>query len=74
MRKSFTREQRTTIIYGILCLVLILVVLQLWLLTSTMNQYLGGDESIIWPAAIVSLICLSLNGGLLWYIHKMEKS
>jgi hypothetical protein len=74
MRKTFTREQRTTIIYGILCLVLILVVIQLWLLTSTMNQYLGGDESIIRPAAIVSLICLGLNGGLLWYIHKMEKS
>ena len=74
MRKPFTHEQRTTIIYGILCLVLILVVLQLWLFTSTMNQYLGGDESIIWPAAIVSLICLGLNGGLLWYIHKMEKS
>jgi hypothetical protein len=73
MKKPFTREQRTTIIYGILCIVLVIVVLQLWLFTSTMNQYLGGDESIIWPAAAVSLICLALNAGLLRYINKMER-
>ena len=42
--RSFTREQRTTIVYGMLAFVLILVVLQLWLLTATMNAYLGGDE------------------------------
>ncbi|MEI2723965.1 MAG: DUF6755 family protein [Verrucomicrobiota bacterium] len=30
---------------------LILVILQLWLLTATMNAYLGGDEGVIWPAA-----------------------
>ena len=30
---------------------LMLVILQLWLLTATMNAYLGGDESVIWPAA-----------------------
>ena len=33
-----------TIVYGILCFVLMLVVLQLWLLTATMNAFLGGDE------------------------------
>src|SRR5947209_6033914 len=43
MRRPFTREQRTTVVSGILCLVLILVVLQLWLLMATMNAHLGGD-------------------------------
>jgi hypothetical protein len=63
-----------TIVYGILCLVLILVVLQLWLLTATMNAYLGGDQSIIWPAALASLVCFALNAGLLWYLYEIEKS
>ena len=67
------RDQRTIIIYGILCFVLILVVLQLWLLTATMNAYLGGDESVIWPAAVASVVCLALNGGLLWYIYALER-
>lgn len=73
MKKPFTREQKTTIVYGILCIVLVIVVLQLWLLTATMNAYLGGDESIILPAAIASLICFLLNLGLLRYLYAMEK-
>ena len=74
MRRVFTREQRTTILYGILCLVMVLVVLQLWLLVATMNAYLGGDQSVIWPAALASLICFLLNLGLLKYLYAMEKS
>lgn len=73
MRPPFTREQRTTVVYGILCLVLILVVLQLWLLMATMNAYLGGDESVVWPAALVSLTCLGLNLGLLRYLYGLER-
>ena len=72
MRRRFSRSQRLTIVYGILCIVLIIVMLQLWLLMATMNAYLGGDESVVWPAALVSLVCFGLNGGLLWYIYRME--
>ena len=73
MKKPFTREQRLTMVYGILCVVLIIVVLQLWLLTATMNAYLGGDESVIVPAAIASLVCFGLNLGLLRYLYAMER-
>ena len=73
MRRPFTREQRTTVITGILCIVLILVVLQLWLLTATMNAYLGGDTSVIWPAAAASIVCLLLNLGLLYHMYRMER-
>jgi hypothetical protein len=62
------------VIYGILCFVVLLVILQLWLLTATMNAFLGGDDSVVWPAAVASLICLGLNGGLLWYLHASERS
>jgi hypothetical protein len=73
MKKTFTREQRTTIIYGILCIVLVLVVLQLWLLTATMNAYLGGDTGVVWPAAAASLVCFLLNLGLLRYLYRLER-
>ena len=62
------------IISGMLAFVLMLVVLQLWLLTAIMNVYLGGDESVIWPAAFVSLLCFALNAGLLRYLRRIEKS
>lgn len=63
-----TRAQQTTIVYGVICFVLILVVLQLWLLTATMNAYLGGDTAVVWPALAASVGCLLLNVGLLRYL------
>lgn len=73
MKRVLTRQQKMTIIYGILSIVLVLVVLQLWLLTATMNAFLGSEEGVIIPAAIASIICLALNAGLLWYLYQMER-
>lgn len=73
LRRPFTREQRTTIVFGMLAFVVILVVLQLWLLTATMNAYLGGDNRVVWPAAIASLACLLLNLGLLQYLGRVTR-
>jgi len=72
--RPFTRDQRATIVYGMLAFVLMLVILQLWLLTATMNAYLGGDQTVIWPAAGVSLLCLLLNVGLWRYLLRMERA
>ena len=74
MKQTFSRQQRTTMIYGILCLVLILVILQLWLLTATMNAFLGGDEEVIWPAAISSLVMFAVNWYLIRTIYWMERT
>ena len=72
MKRLLSLEQRTTVVYGILCIVIVLVVLQLWLLTATMNAYLGGDSSIVWPAAGASGACLVLNLGLLRYLYQID--
>jgi len=71
--RPFTREQRMTIVNGMLAFVLMLVVLQLWLLTATMNAYLGGDGSLVWPGLAASLACLLLNLGLLRYLYYIER-
>ena len=73
MKRLFSRQQRLTIVYGILCIVVILVILQFWLLTATMNAYLGGDDGVIWPAAVASTTCLLLNLGLLKYLYQIER-
>jgi len=71
--RSFTRAQRAVILGGMLGFVLTVVVLQLWLLTATMNAFLGGDDGVVTPAAIVSIVCLALNVGLLRYLHRLER-
>jgi hypothetical protein len=73
-RRPFSRDQRTTIISGMLVFVLIVIVLQLWLLTATMNAWLGGDESIVWPGLAVSAGGLALNVGLFAYLRRMERT
>lgn len=70
--KRFVRAQRMTIVNGILAFVVVIVVLQLWLLTATVNATLGGDWSVAVPAAVASLACLALNAGLLRYLYRME--
>lgn len=71
-RSHFARSQRATITSGILAIVLIVVLLQLWLITATMEAYLGGDDSIVVPGALASLVCLALNLGLFRHLRRLE--
>jgi len=63
-----TTENRTAIVLGILSIVLIIAMMQLWLLTATMNAFLGGDHAVAGPALGASVVCLLLNLGLLRYL------
>ena len=74
LKRPFSRDQRTIIISGMLVFVLIIVILLLWLLTATMNAWLGGDDSVVWPAAVVSAGGLALNVGLLKYLGRIERT
>jgi uncharacterized protein DUF6755 len=69
----FIRSQRSIIVSGILAIVLIILILQLWLFSATMDAFLRGDHGILIPAAIASAVCLLLNAGLLWYLYALEK-
>jgi hypothetical protein len=73
-KRPFSRDQRLTIINGMLFFVLIIVILQLWLLTATMNAWLGGDEAIVWPGVLVSAAGFVLNLGLLVYLQRLERT
>jgi hypothetical protein len=68
MKIRLTRAQAATILAGISMVVVLLVLLQLWLLTATMNAWLGGDSSVVWPAALASLGCFLVN---LWLLRRV---
>lgn len=73
MKRAFSRPQKLTIVNGILAIVGIIALLQLWLLSATMNAFLGGEAAVILPAAVASIGCLLLNLGLLWYLYGLER-
>ena len=67
LKPILTRAQKATILDGVNLIVTLMVVLQLWLLTATMTAWLGGDNSVVWPAAAASLGCLMVN---VWLMRK----
>jgi hypothetical protein len=72
MKPTLTRAQKDAIIGAICLIVALLVLLQLWLLTATMNAFLGGDTSVVWPAALASLACLAVNVTLLRRVFALQ--
>ena len=71
MNRPLTGEQMTTILQGILCLVVLVVLLQLWLLTATVNAWQGGDDSILWPRPWPASSAPLANAGLLRYLNRL---
>jgi hypothetical protein len=72
-QRTLAPGQRATIVAGILTLVLILVVVQLWLLTATMNAHLAGDTGVLIPAGLASLACFLMSLGLLRYVYLLDR-
>jgi hypothetical protein len=72
MKPRLTSAQKATIFSAINLIVTLLVVLQLWLLTATMNAWLGGDSSVVWPATLASLGCFVVNGWLLRRVFYLQ--
>lgn len=58
------REPRLWVIDGIFMFVLVLWIVQLFLLISGLDAFLGGQPGILWPAAIsstlIALVCFGL--------------
>lgn len=66
-------DQKMTVVHGILCLTSLLLILQLWLLTATMNAYMGGDRAVVWPAFWSSSGLLLFNLGLLRFVYHLDR-
>ena len=67
------RRQGTTLFAAILALVASAVVLQLWLLTVSMEALLRGEYKTLVPAAAGSTLLLAVNAGLLRYVFRFDR-
>lgn len=66
------RTQGTTLFTAILILVACGVVVQLWLLTVSMEALLAHQTKTLVPAAVGSSVLLLINAGLLRYIFRFD--
>ncbi len=68
------RRQKAVVFTGLLLFNLVLVLIQLWLFVSVLDNLLAGDEQMALPAAAASLVILGVNIWMLRGILFMEKS
>lgn len=67
------RSQGTILFAAILALVASAVVVQLWLLTVSMEALLAGEYKTLVPAAAGSTALLLVNAGLLRYVFRFDR-
>jgi hypothetical protein len=67
------RTQGTTLFTAILILVATTVVVQLWLLTFSMEALLRRQYHVLIPAALASSVLLFVNAGLLHYVFRFDR-
>ena len=66
-------RQGTTLFTAMLMLVASTVVVQLWLLTVSLEALLSGETRVVIPAAIGSTVLLAINAGLLRYVFRFDE-
>jgi hypothetical protein len=67
-----TRRGGLTAIDGAIALITILLVVQMWLLTATLESDLAGHYEPILPAVIISAILFASCGGLFLFIRRID--
>ncbi len=67
------RTQGTTLFTAMLILVATTVVMQLWLLTLSVEALLAHESRILIPAALGSTVLLAINAGLLRYVFRFDR-
>ncbi len=66
------RKQGLTAIDGALALVVVLLIVQMWLLTATLEAYLAGHHAAALPAAIISGLLFLVCVGLYLFVNRLD--
>jgi NNP family nitrate/nitrite transporter-like MFS transporter len=57
-----------TLLLGVMCVLILILILQVWLLTAALNESLDGHNAVKWPAFWVSLMLFGSGAALLRYL------
>ena len=73
-RRFDPRQHRgLTAIDAVMALIAILLAVQMWLLTATLDAYLAGHTDAALPAAIASGLLFAVCAGLSGFVRKLDR-
>ncbi|HXE13669.1 MAG TPA: DUF6755 family protein [Bryobacteraceae bacterium] len=67
-------RRRITAIDGTIALIVLLLMVQVWLLSATLDVYLAGHSDAALPGALCSGIIFAATAGLYWFVHRIDRS
>lgn len=67
------RRHGLTAIDGALALIAILLLVQMWFLTATLEGFLAGQRAGILPAALCSLLLFAACLGLYLFVRRVDR-
>ncbi len=68
------RSRSLTAIDGAIALIAILLVVQMWLLTATLESFLAGHHDAALPAAAISAVLFGACFGLYLFIGRADRA
>ena len=66
------QKKGITAIDGAMALIAILLIVQMWLLTATLESFVSGHDDAILPAAVISAIIFAACAGLFVFIRRID--
>ena len=67
------RARILTALDGVLALMSVLLVTQMWLLTATLESYLAGHKEAAVSGAVISAILFAACGGLYLFVGRVDR-
>jgi hypothetical protein len=68
------RRKRRTAIDAALLFVIVLLMVQMWLLTATLESYLAGHHEVALPGFLASLGLLAACVGIYWLVLRLDRA
>jgi hypothetical protein len=65
-------HQRFAVFSGLVLFNFVLIILQLWLFVSTLENLIDGRTQMAIPAAIASMVCLAVNVWMLIGLQRLD--
>ena len=67
-----SQGHRLTAIDGALALIAVLLIVQMWLLTATLESDLAGHREVALPGALVSAVLFAACGALYAFVDRID--
>jgi hypothetical protein len=64
-------RRRVTALEGAVALLVLLLMVQVWLLSATLDAYLAGHRDAALPGAVCSGLIFAASVGLYWFARRL---